>query len=138
MFLLDTNVLSELRRPERADAGVVTWAADADPASLFVSAISIFEIELGAALAGRRDAVQGRMLRAWIDGRVMPIFRDRILPINAAIAQRCAHLHVPDRQPQGDSLIAATALVHRLTIVTRNVRDFEPMGVPILNPWGAG
>lgn len=135
MFLLDTNILSELRRPDRADAGVVAWAADTDPVSLFVSAISIFEIELVAALAGRRDAVQGRVLRAWIDGRVMPTFRDRVLPVDAAVAQRCALLHVPDRRPQGDSLIAATALVHRLTIVTRNVRDFEPMGVPVLNPW---
>ncbi|MFV3128661.1 type II toxin-antitoxin system VapC family toxin [Niveispirillum sp. KHB5.9] len=135
MFLLDTNVLSELRRPERADIGVVNWAAGADPASLFVSSISIFEIELGAAQAQRRDPAQGKVLRTWIDGRVMPTFHGRILPVDTAVAQRCALLHVPDRQPHGDSLIAATALVHRLTIVTRNVRDFEPMGVAVFNPW---
>lgn len=138
MFLLDTNVLSELRCPGRADAGVVTWAAKADPSGLFVSAISIFEIELGVALAERRDAVQGQRLRAWIDGQLMPAFHDRILPIDAAVAKRCATLNVPDRRPHGDALIAATALVHRLTIVTRNIRDFEPMGVALFNPWGAG
>lgn len=135
MFLLDTNVLSELRRPQRADAGVVSWAATADPAEMFVSAISIVEIELGTAQAQRRDPEQGRILRAWIDGQVMPTFHDRILPIDAKIAQCCAQLNVPDRQPHGDSLIAATAVIHRLTIVTRNVRDFVPMGVPVLNPW---
>lgn len=135
MFLLDTNVLSELRRPERADAGVVAWAANADLTSLFISAVSIFEIELGAALVLRRDAGQGKVLRTWIDDHVMPVFHDRILPVDAVIARRCALLHVPDPRPQSDSLIAATALVHHLTMVTRNVRDFEPMGVSVLNPW---
>jgi predicted nucleic acid-binding protein len=138
MFLLDTNVLSELRRPDRADAGIVAWAAKADPGSLFVSAISIFEIEWGAALTERRDAIQGKMLRTWIDSRLMPAFGGRILPVDAAVAKQCALLNVPDRRPHGDSLIAATALVHRFTIVTRNVRDFEPMGVALLNPWDAG
>lgn len=135
MFLLDTNVLSELRRPDWANAGVVAWAAETDPVDLFVSAITLFEIEVGAALVARRDPAQGLLLRAWIDGHVMPTFKDRTLPVDAAVAQRCARLHVPDRQPQNDSLIAATALVHRLTLVTRNTRDFEPMRVPILNPW---
>ncbi|MBP7339505.1 type II toxin-antitoxin system VapC family toxin [Niveispirillum sp.] len=135
MFLLDTNVLFELRRPDRANAGVVAWAAETDPADLFVSAITLFEIEVGAAQVARRDPAQGLLLRAWIDGHVMPTFKDRILPVDAAIAQRCARLHVPDRQPQNDSLIAATALVHRLTLVTRNVRDFDPMRVAVLNPW---
>ncbi|MGQ3045996.1 MAG: type II toxin-antitoxin system VapC family toxin [Niveispirillum sp.] len=135
MFLLDTNVLSELRRPDRANAGVVAWAAETDPADLFISAITIFEIEVGAAQVARRDPAQGLLLRAWIDGHVMTTFKDRTLPVDAAVAQRCARLHVPDRQPQNDSLIAATALVHRLTLVTRNTRDFEPMRVPILNPW---
>jgi toxin FitB len=136
MFLIDTNALSELRRGERADPGLAAWAAGADPADLFVSAITIFEIELGVAQVARRDAAQGAVLRRWIDTQVMPVFKDRILPVDAAVARRCAQLHVPDPRPQGDSLIAATALVHRLTVVTRNVRDFEPMGVPVLNPWG--
>jgi len=77
-------------------------------------------------------------VRAWIDTRVIPGFRDRVIPVDAAVAQRCAALHVPDPRPQRDSLIAATAIVHRLTVVTRNVRDFEPMGVPLLNPWNDG
>ncbi len=138
MFLLDTNALSELRRPDKANAGLVAWAAGAVPADLFISAITLFEIELGAAQAGRRDAAKEAVLRAWISGRIVPGFRDRILSVDAAVARRCAALHVPDPRPQRDSLIAATALVHRLIVVTRNVRDFEPMGVPLLNPWSDG
>ena len=137
MFLLDTNVLSELRRPDKANPGLVAWAASVEPGSLFVSAITLFEIELGAAQAARKDAEKGALLRAWIDGKIMPVFHDRIIPVDALVAQRCAALHVPDPRPQRDSLIAATALVHRLTVVTRNVRDFEPMGVRLLNPWAA-
>lgn len=135
MFLLDTNAISELRRPARANPGLLAWACGMPPADLFISAITLFEVELGAGQVGRRDAIQGAVLRAWIDTQVIPAFRGRILPVDAEIAQRCATLHVPDPRPQGDSLIAATALVYRLTVVTRNVRDFEPMGVPLFNPW---
>lgn len=138
MFLLDTNVVSELRRPDRANAGLAAWAAGAASAELFISAITLFEIELGTAQAERKDAVKGVVLRAWIDTRVVPGFRDRIIPVDAAVARVCAALHVPAPRPQRDSLIAATAIVHRLTMVTRNVRDFEPMGVPLLNPWNDG
>lgn len=138
MFLLDTNVISELRRPGRANPGLAAWAASAAPTELFISAITLFEIELGTVRAGRKDAVKGAVLRAWIDTRVIPGFRDRVIPIDAAVAQRCAALHVPDPRPQRDSLIAATSIVHRLTVVTRDVRDFEPMGVPLLNPWSDG
>jgi len=138
MFLLDTNAVSELRRPDRANAGLAAWAASAAPAELFISAITLFEIELGTAQAARRDAAKGAVLRAWIDTRVVPGFRDRIISVDAAVAQRCAALHVPDPRPQRDSLIAATAIIHRLTVVTRNVRDFEPMGVQLLNPWSGG
>jgi len=138
MFLLDTNVVSELRRPDRANAGLTAWAAGAASAELFISAITLFEIELGTAQAERKDAAKGAVLRAWIDTRVAPGFRDRIIPVDAAVARVCAVLHVPVPRPQRDSLIAATAIVHRLTVVTRNVRDFEPMGVPLLNPWNDG
>ena len=138
MFLLDTNAISELRRPDKANAGLAAWAASAAPAELFISAITLFEIELGAAQAGRKDAAKEAVLRAWIDKQVVPGFCDRIIPIDVAVAQRCAALHVPDPRPQRDSLIAATALVHRLIVVTRNVRDFEPMGVQLLNPWSDG
>ena len=138
MFLLDTNVVSELRRPDKADRGLAAWAAGAVPAELFISAITLFELELGTLLAGRRDAAKGRVLRDWLDRQVTPAFVGRILPVDAAVAQRCAALHVPDPRPQRDSLIAATALVHRLTVVTRNTRDFEPTSVALLNPWTNG
>lgn len=138
MFLLDTNVVSELRRPDKANAGLAAWAAGVVPAELFISAITLFEIELGTAQAKRKDAAKGAVLRAWIDTRVMPGFHDRIIPVDAAVARVCAALHVPCPRPQRDSLIAATAIVHRLTVVTRNVRDFEPMGVQLINPWGDG
>lgn len=135
MFLLDTNVISELRRPDKADRNVVAWANAAPVANFFISVISILEIELCARLIERRDAEQGALLRAWVDGQVLTRFEGRILTIDTAVAQRCAQLHVPNPRAERDALIAATALVHGLTVVTRNVGDFEPTGVPLLNPW---
>jgi predicted nucleic acid-binding protein len=135
MFLLDTNVLSELRRHDRADPNVARWAREVDPADLFISAITVLEIEVGALRVERRDEVQGAMLRTWIEHKVLSVFKDRILPIDAAVARRCARLHVPDPRAERYALIAATALVHRLQIVTRDVADFEPMGAELLNPW---
>jgi len=135
MFLLDTNVISELRRPERANGNVVAWAGAISAASFFLSAISILEIELGALQIARKDAAQGAVLRAWIDDQILPRFEGRILAVDTAVAQRCARLHVPDRRAERDALIAATAMVHGLTVVTRDVADFEPMGVALLNPW---
>lgn len=135
MFLLDTNVISELRRPERADRNVAAWAGTMPAASVFISVISILEIELGALLSARKDAAQGTVLRDWIDEQILPRFEGRILPVDTAVAQRCARLHVPDRRAERDALIAATAMVHGLTVVTRNVADFEPAGVALLNPW---
>src|SRR5580700_796372 len=135
MYLVDTNVVSELRRPERADTNVVAWAGAISAASFFLSAISILEIELGALQIARRDAAQGAVLRAWIDDQILPRFEGRILAVDTAVAQRCARLHVPDPRSERDALIAATALVHALTVVTRNVADFALVGVPLLNPW---
>ena len=137
MFLLDTNVISELRRPDRADRNVVAWAGTMPAATFFLSAISILEIELGLLLIARKDAAQGAVLRAWIDDQILPRFDGRILAVDTAVAQRCARLHVPDRRAERDALIAATAMVHGLTVVTRNVADFEPVGVALLNPWEA-
>ena len=136
MFLLDTNVLSELRRPERADPRLLAWAADTPALSLFLSAITLLEIEMGALRIARRDARQGAVLRTWIDSQVLPTFADRVLPVDAAVALRCATLHVPDLRSERDALIGATALVHGMTVVTRNQADFIPMGVALLNPWG--
>jgi predicted nucleic acid-binding protein len=135
MFLLDTNVISELRRPEKANPAVVTWASTLPAASLFLSVISILEIELGARLVERRDGAQGAILRAWIDSQILPHFDGRILSIDTTVALRCASLHVPDPCAERDALIAATALVHGLTVVTRNVADFESVGLAVFNPW---
>ena len=135
MFLLDTNVVSELRRPDKADRNVMAWANVQPLSGFFMSAISILEIELGALRVGRKDAAQGALLRSWIDDQILTRFEERILPIDTAVAQRCARLHVPDPRAERGALIAATALVHGLTVVTRDVADFSPMGVALINPW---
>ncbi|MBV8925309.1 MAG: type II toxin-antitoxin system VapC family toxin [Bradyrhizobium sp.] len=135
MFLLDTNVISELRRPDKADRNVIAWANALPAASFFLSAISILEIELGALMIARKDAAQGAQLRAWIDHHVLARFKGRVLAIDTAVARRCARLHVPDGRAERDALIAATALVHGLTVATRNVADFAPAGVALINPW---
>jgi toxin FitB len=135
MFLLDTNVVSELRRPEKAARQVVAWASGETVSTMFLSVITVLELELGALALERRDKAQGRIIRAWIDEQIMPRFEGRVLPIDTPVALRCAHLHVPDRRAERDALIAATALVHGMTVVTRNVGDFEPMGAKIFNPW---
>lgn len=135
MFLLDTNVLSELRRPGKADQRVLAWASAVPADSFYLSAISILEIELGALRIARRDAAQGAVLRTWIDDQVIPQFANRILAVDVDVARRCAHLHVPDPRGERDALIAATAIVHGFKLVTRDVSDFEPTGVMLLNPW---
>ncbi|HUB16485.1 MAG TPA: type II toxin-antitoxin system VapC family toxin [Acetobacteraceae bacterium] len=137
MFLLDTNVVSELRkvRSGKADRNVAQWAIAADAGRLFLSAIVVQELETGALLLERRDARQGALVRRWLEDHVMRAFDGRILPVDTAVARRCGALHVPDPQPARDALIAATALVHGMTVVTRNVADFVPMGVAIFNPW---
>jgi toxin FitB len=135
MFLLDTNVVSELRRAHRTNAKVAAWADAESPADMFISSITILELETGALLLLRRDARQGRLIQEWIEDRVLTGFAERILAVDTAVARRCALLHIPDPRPYRDSLIAATALVHRLIVVTRNQADFEPMTVPVLNPW---
>jgi predicted nucleic acid-binding protein len=134
MYLLDTNVISELRKP-RADANVVAWAQGVIASRMFMSAITLKELETGVLRMERRDPAQGKVLRAWLKRHVMPAFDGRILSVDAAVALRCANLHVPDRVNEADSLIAATALVHGLTVVTRNTNDFQSSGVALINPW---
>jgi toxin FitB len=137
MFVLDTNVVSELRKAKagKADRNVKAWAAGVPVGALFLSAISILELELGVLMKERRDKKQGAVLRAWLDGHVLPAFAGRVLPLDVTVAQRCARLHVPDPRSERDALIAATALVHGMTVVTRNTADFELTGVSTFNPW---
>jgi predicted nucleic acid-binding protein len=135
--LLDTNVVSELRKVRlgTADQNVTAYAARHDAADLFLSAITVMELELGVSLLERRDASQGARLRVWLEQQVLPEFAGRIIAIDEVVARRCAKLHVPDKRSERDALIAATALVHGLTVVTRNAADFEATGVSLLNPW---
>ncbi|MHA0337467.1 PIN domain-containing protein [Sphingomonas aquatilis] len=137
MYLLDTNVLSELRkrRSGKIDTAVEAWANSVDQADLFLSVITVMEVELGIALLERRDPNQAGVLRLWLHDKVMPAFTGRILPIDAAIALRCARLHVPDTKSERDAWIAATGLVHGLVVVTRNVADFAGTGTTLLDPW---
>ena len=137
MFVLDTNVVSELRKVRlgRANARVARWADTVEAVTLYISDITVLELELGVLLVERRDSKQGNALRIWLDNHVLPEFADRILPVDTVVAKRCAHLHVPDPRAERDALIAATALVHGMTVVTRNASDFASIGVKLLNPW---
>jgi len=137
MYLLDTNVVSELRKAKssKIDINVEVWASQVPTSTLFLSVITILELELGVCLLERKDSMQGAMLRTWFDNHVLIAFSERILDINSAVALRCAKLHVPDPKSDRDALIAATALVHQMTVVTRNASDFEHTGVAIVNPW---
>lgn len=137
MLLLDTNVVSELRkiRSGKADENVSRWADTLVTSELFLSTITVQELDVGVLLAERRDPHQGRILREWLETLVLPAFEGRILTVDMAVARRAAKLHVPDPQPINDALIAATALAHGMTLATRNIRDFNGMGVQLLNPW---
>jgi predicted nucleic acid-binding protein len=132
--LLDTNVLSELRKDRRAHPNVWTWAESVDRSVLRTSVLVIAELQRGAELARRRDAAQARNLEAYV-AIIRTDFAGRILPIDHLVADRWARLGVPDPLPAIDGLIAATALVHGLTLVTRNERDIARTGVRVLNPW---
>jgi len=140
MYLLDTNVVSELRKPSKGrrggiDRNVALWAAGVAVKALYISSITILEIETGILLAERKDRAKGDILRGWLEAHVLTAFAGRILPVDLAVARKCAGLHVPDRMEDRDALIAATALVHGMTIVTRNIGDFDRSGAPLINPW---
>jgi toxin FitB len=137
MYLVDTNVVSELRikNSGKANQNVVKWSQSTANESLFISAITIMEIEIGILTLTRKDPLQGNHLRMWMDSQVMPFFNGRVLAMDIAVAQACAHLHVPDKKSERDAIIAATAKVHGMTVVTRNIADFEGTGVKLFNPW---
>lgn len=137
MYILDTNVVSELRKIHtgKADGRVSAWVQTVNISELYVSVITVQELEIGVRLMERRDKAQGRVFRAWLNNQALPVFSERILPIDTAVALRSASLHVPNPHPIRDRLIAATALVHGMTVVTRNISDFKSSRVPVLNPW---
>ena len=136
MFLLDTNVVSELRKlgDGKADARVTTWISERDAASFYISALTLMELEIGILRIERRDAAQGQRLRRWMDRHVLPEFRERTLSVDSAVALKCARLHVPDPRAERDALIAATAIVHGMTVVTGNPADFEATRVALVDP----
>lgn len=137
-YLLDTNVISELRRSKtRSDPAVRQWTSERRPSSLHLGAITILEIELGIARLARNDVAQANRLQSWFEEDLLEVFKGRILSIDVSVARRAARLHVPDPRPERDTLIAATAIANDMTIVTRNVADFEPMGVALINPWSS-
>ena len=137
MYLLDTNVISELRKlgDGRADARVAAWVLDRDAASFYISALTLMELEIGILRIERRDAAQGKRLRTWMDRHVLPEFLERTLSVDSAVALKCAQLHVPDPRSERDALIAATAIVHGMTVVTGNIVDFGSMGAEVIDPW---
>ena len=138
MYVLDTNVVSEIRKIKagRADPNVAAWAGRVETDLTYISAITIQELEHGVLLVERRDPVSGGVLRNWLDNDVHEAFDQRILPVDAEVARLAAALHVPDPASVTDALIAATALAHNMAVVTRNVSDFERFrGLEILNPW---
>ena len=139
IFLLDTNVVSELRKAGdgRADINVTGWAENLSPQSLYISAINLMELEMGVRGMERKDAVQGKLLRNWLDDHVVPFFAGRVVPIDDVVAIQCAKLHVPNRKSERDALIAATALVHGMIVATRNEKDFQGTEVQIINPWAS-
>jgi toxin FitB len=137
MFLLDTNVISELRKAKsrKADRNVLRWAESTSTSSLFLSVISILELEIGILRVERKAIPQGKILRHWLNEQLLPAFTSRIISMDIAIAQACAKLHVPNPCSGRDAIIAATALAHGFTVVTGNTADFSGTGVSLLNPW---
>lgn len=137
MLLLDTNVVSELRKVAigKADPKVVIWNETVDPAETFISSVVLHELEIGVRLVEHNDAVAGKALRKWLENTVLKAFSGRVLPLDEAAAVQAAKWHVPNPKPINDAYIAAIAFTRRMTLVTRNVKDFEGMGVALVNPW---
>ena len=137
MYIVDTNIVSDLRRPAKADPNLLAWAKAQDPAVVFISAISMFELEYGILLKVKKDPDQGKILSDWFENIVTPQYVGKILPVCFDVARACAPLHVPNKRPDRDAFIAATAIHHDMTLVTRNEKDFDGMGCKLHNPWKA-
>lgn len=136
MFLLDTNAVSEFRKIEigKANAGIVAWSDSNDIELAYISVITVMEIEQGILRLARKDKRQAERLGVWRD-KILAVFEGRIIPVTTDIALCCAGFHVPDKSPANDALIAATAKIHGLTVVTRNDKDFHFDGVKVFNPF---
>lgn len=139
MYLLDTNIISEMRKVKsgKANPNLTAWLAQQDSNSFYTSAVVMMELERGILGIERKDPQQGRALRAWFDSMAAALLAGRVLPINETTAAICAKLHIPDRSPENDAWIAATARQYGLTLATRNTKDFEPMGIRLCNPFEA-
>lgn len=137
MYLLDTNVVSEIRKAGsgKADLAVLSWIRPIAPQLLYISVMTVFEIEIGILQIERRDGKQGAALRRWMDDGVKRAFENRIIAADEQIAIRSAGFSIPDPRPLRDSFIGATARERNLVLVTRNIRDFQEMGVALVNPW---
>jgi predicted nucleic acid-binding protein len=134
-YLLDTNVLSELRRPQRADPNVRRWAGQLDVEEAYISVISVLEIGRGAVMVSKKDPEHSARLLAWLYSDIVPNYQGRLLDIDLNVATQCARFgHVPDNH-FADALLAATGILHGMTLVTRNIGDFRDFGVRLLNPW---
>ncbi|MGF1512067.1 MAG: type II toxin-antitoxin system VapC family toxin [Myxococcota bacterium] len=137
MFVVDTNIISELRkaRAGKANTGVTAWAKSVAAPAMFMSVISLHELEHGVLLVEHRDPAQGNLLRTWLDKGVVPAFERRILDVTPEVARLSASFHLPNPAPFRDALIAATAAINGMAVVTHNTRDFERFGVEIVDPW---
>jgi predicted nucleic acid-binding protein len=137
MYILDTNTISELRKVamRRGDRNVAIWSQGLEAEDQYLSAITVQELELGILMSERRDPAKGAVLRAWMTKQVLGHFRERVLPVDAAVSMRSAQLHAQRSRSFADALIAATAYVHGFSVVTRNVHDFQDTGVNVIDPW---
>ena len=137
MYLLDTNVVFEFRKLHagKADPSVAQWAMSVDSTKMYLASVTVLELEIGVLCMERKDIKQGRLFRKWYEDFVVKVFADRILAFDLVAARIAGKFHVPDPAPFRYSMIAATALVHNMTVVTRNTGDFVRTGVPVINPW---